>query len=202
MLSHRLDLARRPFVDTRPVNLTAAALAFLVLFLSFVSVRTVGRYLDQSQRTRESIARLKNDVAKEEERKKAAEASLSRVDLSGLSSSVNDANSIALRRAFSWTRFLSRLEVALPEDVRVQTISLQRGKSNVPGVSVIEEAIPVQLTLISRDPDGLPKTIRALYASEYFDHPAPDQEEAPDKGPGDGRRLTLQVLYKDKGKKS
>jgi len=202
MLSHRLDLARRPFVDTRPVNLTAAALAFLVLFLSFVSVRTVGRYLDQSQRTRESIARLRNDVAKEEERKKAAEASLSRVDLSGLSSSVNDANSIALRRAFSWTRFLSRLEVALPEDVRVQTISLQRGKSGVQSVTVLDEAIPVQLTLVSRDPDGLPKTIRALYSSEYFDHPVPETEDAPDKGPGDGRRLTLEVLYVDKGKKS
>ena len=39
----RFNLARRPFVDTRPANLAAGFLAVLVLALSFVAARTVIR---------------------------------------------------------------------------------------------------------------------------------------------------------------
>ena len=149
-MARRFNLARRPFVDTRPANLTALVLLVLVLGVSFVAVRTVFRYLNDSRRTRDAIAQLKAEIAGLEEDRQRAEASLSRLDVAGLS-----ANAIALRRAFSWTRFLTRLEKTLPEDVRIASISLQKAAA-APGAGggvrgVSGETMTVGLTLISRD---------------------------------------------------
>lgn len=200
-MPRRFNLARRPFVDTRPANLTAGILAVLVLGVSFVAARTVLRYLDDSRRTRDAIASLKTEIARLEDVRHRAEASLARVDVAALSADVEDANAIALRRAFSWTRFLTRLETTLPADVRIASISLQKsaGTASTAGGarSASGETMLVSLTLISRDPNGLPKTIRAFDRSEWFERPAPSSEDRGEKSVPEGRRLVLSVRYRD-----
>jgi hypothetical protein len=203
-MASRFNLARRPFVDSRPANLTAGFLAVVVVALSFVAARTVARYFTDSSRTRASIASLKVEIANLEAERQKADASLQRIDVGSLSTDVEDANEIALRRAFSWTRFLSRLETTLPADLRVGAIGLQKlqTKASAPGARPAPtETVLVQLTLITRDPDGLPKTIRAFDASEWFDKPTPMSEDRGEKGLPEGRRLVLSVAYHDAGKK-
>jgi Tfp pilus assembly protein PilN len=200
-MARRFNLSRRPFVDTRPPNLTAGILAVLVLGVSFVAARTVFRYFDDSRRTREAIAGLRVDIERLEGERARAEASLARVDVSALSADVEDANAIALRRAFSWTRFLTRLEKTLPDGVRISTISLQKaaGAAGTAGAlrNASGETVLVGLTLISRDPDGLPATIRAFYKSDWFERPSPSSEDRGDKSVPEGRRLVLTVRYRD-----
>ncbi|HVO51955.1 MAG TPA: hypothetical protein VMV60_13235 [Thermoanaerobaculia bacterium] len=200
-MARRFNLSRRPFVDTRPPNLTAGVLAVLVLGVSFVAARTVVRYFDDSRRTREAIAGLRADIERLEGERARAEASLARVDIPALTADVEEANAIALRRAFSWTRFLTRLEKTLPDGVRISMISLQKaagpsgagtGLQNAAG-----ETVNVGLTLISRDPDGLPATIRAFYKSPWFERPSPASEDRGEKGVPEGRRLVLTVRYRD-----
>jgi Tfp pilus assembly protein PilN len=198
----RFNLARRPFVDTRSANLTAGILAAIVVALSFVAARTVIRYFADSSRTRASIAALRTEVASLEEARQSAEASLARVDVASLAADVEEANEIALRRAFSWTRFLSRLEKTLPSDIRISSIALQKlaaasGASPAAVRRRPAEAALVNLTLISRDPNGLPRTIRAFDASEWFDMPTPSNEDRGEKGLPEGRRLVLSVRYHD-----
>jgi len=195
------NLARRPFVDTRPANLTAGFLAVLVAALSFVAARTVIRYFSDSSRTRASIASLRAEISSLEEDQRKAEASLAKIDVGSLASDVEDANEIALRRAFSWTRFLSRLERTLPADLRIAAIALQK-MSGPPGSSAPErrgpsETVLVALTLISRDPNGLPRTIRAFDASPWFDKPTPTSEDRGEKSVPEGRRLVITVRYHD-----
>ena len=200
-MAARFNLARRPFVDTRPANLTAGFLAVAVLGVSFVAVRTVVRYLGDSQRTRTAIAELRSDISRLEDERQRAEASLQRIDVSTLAADVDDANAIALRRAFSWTRFLTRLERTLPDDVRISTISLQKSASASRTTTSLKtlsgESMLVGLTLISRDPNGLPKTIRAFDASPWFERPAPASEDRGERSVPEGRRLVLTVLYRD-----
>ncbi|MFI5120221.1 MAG: hypothetical protein ACHQM4_07405 [Thermoanaerobaculia bacterium] len=197
----RFNLARRPFVDTRPANLTAGFLAVLVAALSFVAARTVIRYFADSSRTRTSIASLRAEILSLEEARQKAAASLSGVDVFSLAADVEDANEIALRRAFSWTRFLTRLERTLPPDLRIASIGLQKltGSSKTPAAErrAPSETVLVALTLISRDPNGLPKTIRAFDASPWFDKPTPATEDRGEKGLPEGRRLVLTVAYHD-----
>ncbi len=200
-MASRFNLARRPFVDTRPANLTALVLALAVVVVSFVAVRTVFRYLDDSRRTRDAIAGLKSDITRLEDERQAAEASLARVDVASLAADVEEANAIALRRAFSWTRFLTRLEKTLPADVRIAAITLQKpsgAPGNTGGVRAVSgESMTVGLTLISREPNGLPRTIRAFDASPWFERPAPASEDRGEKSVPEGRRLVLSVKYRD-----
>jgi hypothetical protein len=197
----RFNLARRPFVDTRPANLTAGFLVVLVAALSFVAAHTVIRYFGDSSRTRASIADLRAEISSLEEARRKADASLARVDVASLAADVEDANEIALRRAFSWTRFLSRLEKTLPSDLRIAGIALQKrtepSGSRAVGRPGPAETMLVNLTLISRDPNGLPKTIRAFDASPWFDTPSPASEDRGEKGLPEGRRLVLSVRYHD-----
>ena len=199
-MAGRFNLARRPFVDTRPANLTATFLAVLVAALSFVAARTVIRYFADSSRTRASISNLRAEISSLEEARRQAEASLARIDVGALAADVDDANEIALRRAFSWTRFLSRLENTLPPDIRIASIGLQ--KMTAASATAIArrgsgETVLVSLVLVSRDPNGLPKTIRAFDASPWFEGPTPASEDRGEKGLPEGRRLALTVAYHD-----
>lgn len=202
-MAGRFNLARRPFVDTRPANLTAMFLAVLVAALSFVAARTVIRYFADSSRTRASISSLRAEISNLEADRRRAEASLARIDVASLSSDVKDANEIALRRAFSWTRFLSRLEKTLPPDIRIASIGLQKmtTASGAPAITLARggsgETVLVSLVLVSRDPNGLPKTIRAFDSSPWFGAPTPASEDRGEKGLPEGLRLVLSVAYHD-----
>ncbi len=197
-MAQGLNLARRPFIDNRPVNVAAGVLAAGVLILSFVSVRTVFRYLDGSRKTRVAIATLRDEIARLETSRRAAEARLSRYDVEELRAGAQDANRIARRHAFSWTRFLSRLEKTLPADTRIATISVssaEKGDTRTGGGK--NELFWVELTLVSREPDGLIKAIRSFYSSPWFDRPVPHAEERGDKRAPEGRRVRIGVLYRD-----
>ena len=197
-MAHGLNLARRPFIDTRPANVAAAVLAAAVLVLSFVSVRTVVRYLDGSQKTRDAITALREEAARLEAEGRAAEARLARFDVDAMRADAEDANRITRRRAFAWTRFLDRLEKTLPADARISAINVSsaeggdartgRGKN---------ELFWVEMTLVSRDPAGLTKAIRSFYGSPWFDRPTPHVEERGERRPAEGRRLQMGVLYRD-----
>ncbi len=197
-----LNLASRPFVNTRPANLAVAVFALAAVLLSVVSLRTVRDYLDGSGRTRASIAALKDETGRLSRERASAEAAVARLDLSVLAQGAADAAWIARRRAFSWTRFLSRLEATLPNEVRVTRIQLQRPDSEAEARRPVgtDAAIPLELELVCRDPDGFPKVIRTFYASEWFDHPEPRSEEGPEVGTPEGTRLLLDVRYLDGGK--
>jgi len=197
-VSHRLNLARRPFIDTRPVNVAAGLLAALVLVLSFISVRTVVRYLEDSRKTRDAIAELRTEISGFEEARRGAEASVARYDLDEMQAAAEDANLIALRRAFSWSRFLGRLERTLPPDVRIVSIALTGAEKAAAGRKDVRPgSFGVEMVLVSRTPDGLPKTVRAFYASPFFDRPSPHVEDRGDKRAPDGRRLSIAVVYRD-----
>jgi hypothetical protein len=197
-MARGLNLARRPFIDTRPVNVAAGVLAVAVAVLTTVAVQTVVRYFDGSRKTRSTIVSLKDEIARLEDSRKAAEARLQRYDLDEMRAAADDANLIARQRGFSWTRFLDRLEKTLPSDTRVAAVSLSgTGGSGAKWSAVPNESFWVELTLVSRDPNGLPKSIRAFYGSPWFDRPTPRLEESGDRRAPDGRRIQLGVVYRD-----
>ena len=198
----RPNLARRPFVDTRPANLAAALLLTAAIGMTFVSVRTVRAYVAGSKTSREAIAELRAEIGLHEEARREAETKLARFDLAGMKAGAEEANALARLRTFSWTRFLTRLEKTLPNDARVVSMGLSReaekkASGRAPGAAD-EEAFALSLSLVSRDPDGMPKLIRAFYASPWFDAPTPVNETGGEQGSVEGRSLTINVLYRDR----
>ncbi len=200
MAAIRPNLARRPFVDSRPANVAAVLLLFVVLVLTLVSVRTVHSYLEGSRQSRAEIASLRTETARFEAAARTAEGKLTRFDLAGMSAGAEEANALVRLRAFSWSRFLTRLEKTLPNDVRVVSVTLSKEteKKKGSGEPRVEDSFQVSLSLVSRDPDGLPKLIRAFYASPWFDAPTPLSETGGEQGSAEGRGFVLDVLYRDR----
>ncbi len=200
MAPARPNLARRPFVDARPANLAAALLLLLLGVLTFVSVRTVRDYLVGSRTTREEVAALRAEIDRLESSRREAETKLARFDLPGLRSGAEEANALARLRAFSWSRFLTRLERTLPNDVRVESLSLadEKGAGADQASVLSEESFRVGLSLVARDPDALPGLLRTFHASPWFDDPVPLSEAGGERGTPEGRSLRLDVLYRDR----
>lgn len=198
MPATRPNLARRPFVDARAANVVAAVLLLLAVALTVTSVRTVVGYLDDSKKSRESVAALRAEIARLEASRRDAEQKLARFDLAGLKAGAEEANELARLRTFSWTRFLTRLERTLPNDFRVESIRLARPTAAEAGAAASGDAFAVGLTLVSRDPDGLPRLVRTFYASPWFDAPTPVSEAGGERGSPDGRTFAVDVLYRDR----
>jgi Tfp pilus assembly protein PilN len=199
----RPNLARRPFVDSRPANVAAAVLLVAALVLTVVSVRTVHAYLAGSRKSREAIVSLRAEIERLDAARVDAERKLARFDLDGLRAGAEEANALARLRAFSWSRFLTRLEKTLPDDFRVVSIGLSRESGAAADADAERgDSFRVALSLVSRDPDGLPRLIRTFYASPWFDAPIPRSETGGERGSAEGRTFTLDVDYLDReGKK-
>ncbi len=200
MAATRPNLARRPFVDSRPANVAAAVLLSAAIVLTVVSVRTVHSYLEGSRQSRAEIATLRTEITRFEASGHAAEQKLARFDLSGMRAGAEEANELARLRTFSWSRFLTRLEKTLPNDVRVVSVSLTGGEKGKAGsqAASTDDSRQVSLALVSRDPDGLPRLIRAFYASPWFDAPTPVSETGGEKGSVEGRDFALEIVYRDR----
>lgn len=200
MAATRPNLARRPFVDSRPANVAAAILLLAAVVLTAVSIRTVHAYLEGSRHSRARIASLRAEISRFEASGRAAEQKLARFDLAGMRAGAEEANELARLRTFSWSRFLTRLERTLPNDVRVVSVSLSRVEKTEasPQAASADDSYLVSLSLVSRDPDGLPKLIRAFYASPWFDAPTPSAEAGGDLGDVEGRTFALDLVYRDR----
>lgn len=198
MANVRPNLARRPFVDSRPANAASVVLVVAVVVLSAVSVRTVHAYLEGSEKSRTQIASLRAEIDRLETARRDAQQKLARFDLEGMQAGADEANALARLRAFSWSRFLTRLEKTLPNDVRVVSVGLTREKQAESGGADGPEAFEVTLSLVSRDPDGLPRLLRTFYASPWFEAPTPVSEAGGEKGSVDGRTLAIIVRYYDR----
>ena len=198
MAATRPNLARRPFVDSRPANAAAALLLLATVVLTVVSVRTVHAYLEGSRKSREEIASLRAEIDRLEASRREAEQKLARFDLAGMRAGAEEANALARLRAFSWSRFLTRLEKALPNDVRVGSIGLSKETGSDRAKAPDADSFEVSLSVVSRDPDGLPKLLRAFYASPWFDAPTPVSEAGGEKGSVDGREISITFRYRER----
>ncbi len=181
---------------------SSSSLAAIVL--TVVSVRTVHAYLEGSRQSREEIASLRAEIGRFEASGREAEEKLARFDLAGMRAGAEEANELARLRAFSWSRFLTRLEKTLPNDVRVVSVSLSKAEPTSPARRKPAPRTPseVALSLVSRDPDGLPKLIRAFYASPWFDAPTPVSETGGEQGSVEGRSFVHRPSSTATGRRS
>lgn len=198
MASPRPNLARRPFVDARPANVAVAVLLVATVTLTATSVRTIHSYLEGSRRSREEVASLRAEIQRLDASRKEAEQKLSRFDLEGMKAGAEEANALARLRAFSWSRFLTRLEKTLPNDFRVVSIALVPPTAGEGAAAAPEEVSRLDLSLVSSDRDGMPRLLKAFYASPWFEEPTPLSEAGGEKGSADGATLSISALYRDR----
>jgi len=181
------NLAKRPFLDTRRLNLAAATMLALGFVLgwynvkSWIAERRQGIGAERVANQEQAIGRLQSEIETARQTTEAALTSETQKEIDFLNGLINE-------RTFSWIRMLSRLERALPDDAALDSIR--------PTFRPRDTLVELDLRGVSPSADGMYRFIENLYADPSFSYPTPrsdqDQEKA---GNPEGHEFVIRVFY-------
>jgi Tfp pilus assembly protein PilN len=212
-LSAPLNLARRPFANARPVTRVALLLWLLGGLLLLGNVFLFWSYLAGSSEKRAELARLEEEVERQQRAVAQLDARLAGLDLGQQNEQVAFLNRKIAERTFSWSLLFDRLAQVLPDGVRL----MQLQPAPIGGNDRLEArpgARPAPTRPIRRNDreagssdrvplivQGESKSDEALYqfVDKLFAHPAFDDpdisRETRDEDKGNVIRFDLRVTY-------
>lgn len=114
-----LNLARRPFVNTRPAVRVALLLWALGLLLLLGNVTLFWSYLAGSDEIRAELDRTEKQIEAERQTAGRLQQRLDAIDLEELNEQVVYLNAKIADRTFSWSRLFDQIAEVLPNDVRL-----------------------------------------------------------------------------------
>lgn len=118
-----LNLARRPFINTRPVTRTALLLWLLGFLLLLGNISLFWSYLSGSGEKRAELGRMESQVAHEGQEVARLDARLAASGLDRQNRQVRFLNRRIAERAFSWSLLFDRLAEVMPDGVRLNRLA-------------------------------------------------------------------------------
>jgi Tfp pilus assembly protein PilN len=118
-----LNVARRPFTNTRPVTRIALLLWLLGALLLLGNVSLFWNYLSGSGEKRAELGRLETQVANESQAVSRLDARLAGSGLDQQNLQVRFLNRRIAERTFSWSLLFDRLAEVLPDGVRLNRLA-------------------------------------------------------------------------------
>jgi len=182
----RPNLARKPFLDTRPVWLTGALLLLATIGLTVLATTEVlgVRAREQELGVRMAELQQRRDMLIRDVEE--ANRSLSRVEWRRLDLETSALERIVVQRLLVWSELLADLERLMPWDVRL--VSIEPSVNDRGEVQVVMRGVAAGrqswLTLLER-----------LFSDPRFSDPIPASEESPSAGNPQGYRFQLRARY-------
>ena len=161
-----LNLAARPYRNYLPVNLVVVAASLLIAFLALYNVDTFIRYRSATVSTRDAIAKLEAETAREQRLADEATRRVKTVNVTALQKQTKFVNAQIAERAFSWSELLDRLESILANNTRITSISPTFEK-NTAGL------VHVDLVCEAKSGDALVEMINRFNRDPHFSNPFP-----------------------------
>lgn len=184
-----LNLARRPFLNSRPVVRVALLLWVLGFLLLLGNVSLFWGYLSSSADKRQQISRGEQEVARQQRAAAQLQSRLDNIDLVRQNEQVDFLNQKIEERTFSWSLLLDRLAEVLPNDVRLTRLT-PRTEERAEGAGTAsgrsrpargklrrEGQIPLSITGETRNDEALLRFVDNLFAHPAFVDPNPTREE-------------------------
>jgi Tfp pilus assembly protein PilN len=192
-----LNLARRPFLNSRPVVRVTLLLWLLGLALLLVDLWQFLGYRERSADKREQIARSEGEI----ERQRAALARLQKTldsfDLDAQNQKVEFLNKQIAERTFSWSQLLDRVAERLPNDVRLNRLTpltgdkaerQRTGSTAARRSSKTSDLVPLLITGEARNDEALSSFVDNLFKPPFTDA-NPTREEREE----DGKTLKFEI---------
>lgn len=176
-----VNLARRPFVNERPVRRAAMLLLVAGLALAAVNGWLYTRYVVQRGANEGELNRLEAEIESEEQRATALARQLAAADLTQQNSLVAFLNQRIAERTFGWSVLFDRLEDLLPRDVRLVSLAPaevdpKRARSGAAAAVAAETRFNLAISGVARQPEAVLELIDALFADAAFRDPDLHQE--------------------------
>jgi Tfp pilus assembly protein PilN len=201
-----LNLARRPFLNSRPVVRVSLLLWLLGLGLLVVNLVLFQGYLASSADKREQIARGGQEVERQQRIAAELQGRLGALNLESLNEKVDFLNEKIEERTFSWSLLLDRIAEVLPHDVRLERLRPQTGeaaKRQTGGRTRLtaatrerrqDGAIPMVITGETRSDEELFRFVDNLFAHPAFADPNPKTDTRQEEQ-GNLVKFELSVQY-------
>lgn len=179
------NLATRPFLNTRPVWLVAAAAGLAAVILLAFDLRLVlvaDRALDDEILRRDALLERHRELEAEVRKDVVA---LEKVPWRSLTRRVGATNLILREHAFSWLAMLDDIERVMPYDVRLTKIA----------PSVGAEEVTLSMALIAHNREAMLQLLDNLVADPRFSDPTPSSESTPEENTVAAYVMNLRVNY-------
>jgi hypothetical protein len=179
------NLATRPFLNTRPVWLVAAAAGFLALILIGFNLRlylVANRHLDDETTKRDGLELRYSALATEV---KEDVDVLEKVPWRSLKGRVDATNLILREHSFSWLEMLDDIERVMPYDLRLTRIAPTVGSDEV----------TLSLEAVARNRDAMLEFLDNLIADPRFENATPATEKTPEETELATYVLSVRVAY-------
>jgi Tfp pilus assembly protein PilN len=192
-----LNLARRPFLNSRPVVRVALLLWLLGLALLLVDLWQFLGYRERSADKRERIARSEAEIEGQRAALARLQKTLDSFNLEEQNQRVEFLNKQIAERTFSWSQLLDRIAERLPDDVRLNRLApltgdkaeRQRTGSTAARRSArTSELVPLLITGESRSDEALSSFVDNLFKPPFTDA-NPTREEREE----DGKTLKFEI---------
>jgi Tfp pilus assembly protein PilN len=118
-----LNVARRPFINSRPVTRISLLLWILGILLLLGNISLFWSYLSGSGEKRAELERMEAQVANESEAVSRLEARLASRGLDKQNLQVRFLNRRIAERTFSWSLLFDRLAEVMPDGVRLNRLA-------------------------------------------------------------------------------
>lgn len=192
-----LNLARRPFLNRRPVWRVALLLAVLAGAVWLVDLVLYGRSLMASRTLGQRRDEVRRWVQEEQGKFDAVLGTSEFRGLGEYNRTVQQLNELIAERTFPWGRLFDQLSEVLPPGVRLQRLSparerqgAQRRRNPETGVDG-DRAVQLSIDGVAQSDEALYTFVDALFAAPAFETPVLDQESQEALG----RTFTVQVQY-------
>lgn len=177
-----LNLARRPFTNSRPVVRAALLLWLLGLLLLLGNVALFWGYLSGSAEKRDELARLEQQVERERQTIRNLESRIEGLDLEQQNRQVRYLNRKIAQRTFSWSLLFDRVAETLPDQVRLIRLT-PTGMAEESERTTLrdeeeegEETVTLTLSGVAKSDEALLQFVDNLFAHPAFDDPDPTRE--------------------------
>ena len=117
-----VNLAKRPFVNARPVVRSSIFLWLLGLVLLAVNLSLFLGYWVDSVEVRSELEAVENEIELEEKRFAQLDKDFARLDLADLNTETAFLNRLIEDRTFPWSQLFEDLEDILPRDVKLRAL--------------------------------------------------------------------------------
>ena len=191
MRNFRLDFARRPFRDERPLLLgvlLALVLAALLLVVNVRLYRGFNREMEGTSRQIDFLDQRGARLAREADQMRAA---LNGFQIASLAAESQGLVRVVGERRFSWTGLLARLERTLPPEVRVARLTPKFENSG---------ETSLDLALVGKNPESVVRTLAALSRDPAFTSIELKSETTPEQGVPEGYSFALIARYNPEGR--
>jgi Tfp pilus assembly protein PilN len=179
-----LNLARRPFVNVRPVRRAAVLLLVVGAALTVANALVYWKHFTGEGRTRSRSQELARELAAEQENIARLRSELAAFNINDLNERAGFVNAEIARRRFGWSRLFDRIAEVQPDDVRLLSLyprfpdeRKRRGADRD-----TDDQVTLEIRGVAKDGDAILALIDALFAHPAFSDPDLSREARREDG--------------------